>query len=103
MDIIRDIQSLSEFKKNASKLVKQVQKTRQSIVLTVNGQAVAVLQDAESYQNALNEREITESVEVLKERLAKLREGGKRVSVEEVFAKVSKKYGVKLDEPEMTR
>ena len=75
MDIIRDIQSLSEFKKNASKLVKQVQETKQSIVLTVNGQAVAVVQDAESYQNALYERELAGSVEVLKERIAKLRSG----------------------------
>lgn len=96
MDIIRDIQSLSEFKKNASKLVKQVQETKQSIVLTVNGQAVAVVQDAESYQNALNERELAGSVEVLKERIAKLRSGGKRIPAEKVFAKISKKHGVKL-------
>ena len=97
MNIIRDIQTLSEFKKNASKLVKQVQETKQSIVLTVNGQAVAVVQDAESYQNALNERELAESVNVLKKRITKLRNGGKRIPAEEVFAKISKKYGVKLD------
>ncbi len=97
MNIIRDIQTLSEFKKNASKLVKQVQETKQSIVLTVNGQAVAVVQDAESYQNSLNDRELAESVDVLKERISKLRKGGERIPAEEVFSKISKKYGVKFD------
>lgn len=97
MDIIRDIQTLSDFKKNASKLVRQVQETKQSIVLTVNGQAVAVVQDAESYQNAINERELAESVDILKQRLTNLRNGGKRIPAEEVFAKISKKYGIKFD------
>lgn len=97
MDMIRDIQTLSDFKKNASKLLKQLQETKQSIILTVNGQAVAVVQDAESYQNALNERELAESVDVLKQRIAKLRNGGERIPAEEVFAKISKKYGIKFD------
>lgn len=97
MDIIRDIQTLSDFKKNASKLLKQIQETKHSIVLTVNGQAVAVVQDAETYQNALNEQELAESVAILKQRIEHLRSGGKRIPAEEVFTKISKKYGVKLD------
>ncbi len=97
MDIIRDIQTVSEFKRNASKFVKQVQETKQSVVLTVNGQAVAVLQDAESYQSAVTEREMAESVEILKQRIAKIRNGGKLIPADEVFARIAKKYDISLD------
>ncbi|MGH9818735.1 MAG: type II toxin-antitoxin system Phd/YefM family antitoxin, partial [Pyrinomonadaceae bacterium] len=48
MDFTRDIQTLSEFKQNASKLIKQLQETRQPVVLTVNGKPAAVVQDPES-------------------------------------------------------
>ena len=73
MDIFKDIQPLSEFKKNASML------------------------DAEIYPNVLNERELAESVDVLKQRIANLRDGGNPIPADEVFAKISKKYGITFD------
>ena len=50
MKLSRDIQSLSVFKRDSSKFIKQLKKTRQPIILTVNGKAVAVIQDADSFQ-----------------------------------------------------
>jgi len=50
MKLSRDIQSLSVFKRDSSKFIKQMKKTGQPIVLTVNGKAAMVIQDADSFQ-----------------------------------------------------
>ena len=95
MNITRDIQTLSEFKQNASKLVKQVRETKRPLVLTVNGKPAAVLQDVEAYQE-LADGSYRETVRVLKERLDYVRNDGELVPAEEVFARLSKKTGIKF-------
>lgn len=97
MRITRDIQSLSDFKQNASKLIKQVRDTKEPVILTVNGKAAVVVQDAESYQAMVDAREHAENVAVLKKRMEYVRSGGKLVTAEEVFDKISKKYGISFD------
>ncbi len=86
MQISRDIQSISELKQNASKLVKQVQETREPIVLTVNGKPAAILQDVESYETLLSKDEIHRSAAVLRERLADIEDPSKWMTHEEVFS-----------------
>ena len=49
-----------------------MKKTKEPVVLTVNGKAAIVVQDAESYQKLLELKERTEVVEILRERLASL-------------------------------
>ena len=97
MNIIRDIQTLSEFKQNASKLLKQVQETGEPVVLTVNGKPAAVLQDVISYQQMAKVGERLETVRVLRRRMEKVRNGGKLIPAEEVFAKLSKKLGITFE------
>lgn len=97
MRLPRDIQSLSGFKQNASKLIKQVRETKEPVVLTVNGKAAVVIQDAESYQAMLDARERAKTVSILKERLEYVRNGGKLITADEVFKKISKKYGITFD------
>ena len=53
MNVIRDIQTLSDFKRDASKIVRQIKTTKEPVILTVNGKAAVVVQDAESYQQLL--------------------------------------------------
>jgi prevent-host-death family protein len=57
MKLTRDIQSLSTFKRDTAKLVRQLKKTGQPVVLTVNGKAELVAQDAESYQKLLESKD----------------------------------------------
>lgn len=97
MNITRDIQTLSEFRQNASKLLKQVQKTRQPLVLTVNGKPAAVIQDVDSYQRMAGDSEYWETVKVLKERIEYVRNGGELIPAEEVFARLSKKLGIQFE------
>src|ERR1039457_3430959 len=54
LDITKDIQSLTNFRRKSGKFLKQLKKSKRPMVLTVNGQAEAVVQDAEAYQRLLD-------------------------------------------------
>jgi len=56
MKLTHDTQSLSTFKRDTAKIVRQLKKTGQPMVLTVNGKAELVVQDAASYQKLLERR-----------------------------------------------
>jgi prevent-host-death family protein len=51
---LENIHSLTDFKRNASNYVEQVRETRSPLVLTVNGKAAVVVQDATAFQALLN-------------------------------------------------
>jgi prevent-host-death family protein len=54
LDITRDIQSLTTFRRRSGEFIKQLRKTRRPVVLTVKGKAAAVVQDAAAYQRLLD-------------------------------------------------
>ncbi len=54
MKIKEDIRSISYIKANAADILKQVNKTHRPIYITQNGEAKAVLLDAESYEKILS-------------------------------------------------
>jgi prevent-host-death family protein len=57
MNISRNIQPLSTFKRETVKIIKQLKQTREPVVLTINGKAEIVVQDASAYQEFLEEHE----------------------------------------------
>ncbi len=54
MDITKDIQALTTFRNHSAKFLRHLRKTKRALVLTVNGKAAAVVQDAEAYQRLLD-------------------------------------------------
>jgi prevent-host-death family protein len=62
LDISRDIQSLTDFKKNTPEFLQQLKKTGEPVVLTINGRAELVVQDAAAYQKL---REVAEEARVI--------------------------------------
>ena len=81
MKLKRDIHSLSTFKRDTAKLVRQMKKTREPVVLTVNGKAELVVQDAESYQKLLEARDRMEAIEGIRRGLESMkRQRGKPAS-----------------------
>ncbi|ESQ74963.1 prevent-host-death protein [Asticcacaulis sp. AC402] len=54
MAITRDIQSMTTFRNHSAEFLQHIRETGRAMVLTVNGRAAAVLQDAESYQRLLD-------------------------------------------------
>ena len=49
LDIANDIRSLSDFKRKTGELLGRLKKTGHPLVLTINGRAEVVVQDAEAY------------------------------------------------------
>ena len=54
IDITNVIQSLTTFRRRSGDFMKQLKKNKRPVVLTVNGKAAAVVQDAAAYQRLLD-------------------------------------------------
>jgi prevent-host-death family protein len=54
MDITKDIQAMTTFRNHPAQFLRHLKKTKRPMVLTVNGQAAAVVQDAEAYQRLVD-------------------------------------------------
>jgi prevent-host-death family protein len=75
LDINRDINSLSNFKRNTADFIRQLKDTGHPVVLTINGKAELVVQDAGSYQKLLELADRLETIEAVKEGLASMQRG----------------------------
>jgi prevent-host-death family protein len=51
---LQNIHSLTEFKRNANSYIETIRSTKAPIVLTVNGEAAVVVQDAIAFQEILD-------------------------------------------------
>lgn len=89
----RDIHSLTDFKRNTSEFVKQLKATGDPVVLTVNGRAELVVQDAESYQALLDRLEQIGAVEGIRRGLEQM-ERGEGSPAEDVFAEFRSRHGM---------
>lgn len=56
MDIIKDIQPMTTFRNHSAEIMQHLKDTKRPVILTVNGKAAAVVQDAEAYQHLLGPR-----------------------------------------------
>jgi prevent-host-death family protein len=74
MKLSRDIQSLSTFKRDTSKLLRQMKETGQPLVLTVNGKAAAVVIDPDDYEH-LQERDRRDAIEGIRRGMSDLEAG----------------------------
>lgn len=89
LDISRGINSLSNFKQNTAEFMQQLKETGQPIVLTVNGKAELVVQDAESYQKLIELLDRLETIAAVKVGLDEMK-AGKGQPVEEAFKDIRK-------------
>jgi prevent-host-death family protein len=95
MDISRDIQSLTDFKKNTPDFVRQMKETGEPIVLTINGKAELVVQDAESYQKLLDLAEEARVVEGIRRGLEDVN-AGRTLSLDAFKEHVRKTHGISV-------
>ncbi len=87
---LKDIESLTAFKRNTTEYVKKIKKSGNPLVLTVNGKAEIIVQDAESYQRMLELLDRAETIEAVREGLASVREG-KTMSLDQFDKEMRKK------------
>jgi prevent-host-death family protein len=94
LDLSRDIHSLSDFKRKTSTYMARLKKSGHPLVLTINGKAELVVQDAASYQRLLELAEQAEMMEFLLESRADM-EAGRTEPAVEALERLGKKYKLK--------
>ena len=87
------IDSLTNFQKNAKSFASRLEESKEPLVLTVNGKAKLVVQDAEAYQAMLDELERGRFVEAVRQGLRESEQGLGRPA-EEVYAEMKARYGL---------
>jgi prevent-host-death family protein len=93
INLERDIQSLSTFKRNTSELISQMKDTGSPVVLTVNGKAEVVVQDAAAYQRLLDSIEYLESQLAIQRGLMDVK-NGKAQSLDSFITEMQGKHGI---------
>jgi len=89
----RQIHSLTDFLRNHKAYVARLKETRTPEVLTVNGRAEVVIQDAESYQELLARLRHMETLAAIREGRASAARGELKPA-EQVFAEMQARYGL---------
>ncbi len=89
----RQIHSLTDFLRNHKAHVARLKETKTPEILTVNGRAEVVIQDAESYQGLLDRLHHMETLTAIREGIASA-ERGELKPAEQVFAEMQAKYGL---------
>src|SRR5467141_3670732 len=90
LNIGRDIHSLSDFKRKTPEFLDQLERTGEPVVLTINGRAKLVVQDAASYQRMLELLERAETIEAIRDGLESVKRG-KSMSLEQFDKEIRKK------------
>jgi prevent-host-death family protein len=93
LDITRDIQSLTTFRRSSAGVLKHLKKSKRPMVLTVNGKAAAVLQDAEAYQRLLDIAAQADANEGIRQGLED-EKNGRLQPIREFFAEFEATHGI---------
>ena len=93
LDITKDIQSLTTFRRRSGDFMKQLRKSKRPVVLTVKGKAAAVVQDAEAYQRLLDIAARADAEEGIRQGLGDVKEGKMRPA-REFFDEFEAKHGL---------
>jgi len=84
---LENIQTLTDFKRNAKEYVERVKATKSPLVLTVNGKAEVVVQEARAFQQLLDQ------LEHLEEEVHQLKRDGIKVRGRKIDAPMAKSKG----------
>ena len=96
MKLLRDIQSLSVFKRDTSKFLKQMKETGEPLVLTVNGKPAAVVLNPEDFE-LIQQRERIETIAAIKRGMADF-EAGRVMEAEAFFSDFEARHQIPSDE-----
>jgi prevent-host-death family protein len=93
LDITKDIQSLTTFRRRSGDFMRQLRKSKRPVVLTVKGKAAAIVQDAEAYQRLLDIAARADAEEGIRQGLEDAKVGKVRPAGE-FFDEFEPKHGI---------
>ena len=88
-----DIHSLTDFQRNAKDHIERLQASGRPEILTVNGKAAVVVQDAASYEKLLENLERANAIKAIRRGLDQARRGETKPA-HEVLAAVRSKHKI---------
>jgi prevent-host-death family protein len=94
-----DIDSLTNFKRQTATYLKQLHKTGTPVVLTVNGKAEVVVQDATAYRRLVQRAarvERKETVAAIREALADV-QAGRTKPARQTLKALAKRYDIRVN------
>ena len=94
LDITKDIQPFTTFRRKSSEFLRHLKKSKRPIILTLNGKAEAVVQDAEAYQRLLDIAARADVFEAIRQGLDEVANGRPRPA-REVFDEIRRKHGIR--------
>jgi prevent-host-death family protein len=89
---LREVRSVTEFQRNIKDYVSRLKQRRTPLVLTVNGRAELVVQDAKSYQEMLDRLERAEALAAIRKGMEQFHRG-EGIALDEAEKKLRKKHG----------
>ena len=89
---LREVRSVTEFQRNLKDYVGQLKGKKTPLVLTVNGRAELVVQNAESYQALLDRLERAETLAAIRQGMDEFKRGA-GIPLEKAEAKLRRKHG----------
>lgn len=89
---LREVRSVTEFQRNIKDYVSRLKEKKTPLVLTVNGRAELVVQDAESYQQMLDRLERAETVAAIRRGMEQAQRG-EGIPLAEAEKRLRKKHG----------
>jgi PHD/YefM family antitoxin component YafN of YafNO toxin-antitoxin module len=95
MNLDRDIHSLTDFKKNTPEFLQQLKETGDPVILTINGKAELVIQDAASYQKLLDLADEAKVIEGIRQGLEDMK-AGRTMSLDDFKEHARKKHGISV-------
>jgi prevent-host-death family protein len=98
LDLENGIDSLTNFKRQTANYLQQLHSTGEPLVLTVNGKAEVVVQDAAAYQRLVEQAtraDRDEAVAAIREGLADA-EAGRVKPARKALKALAKKYGLSV-------
>ena len=90
---LREVRSVTEFQRNIKDYVGRLKENKTPLVLTVNGRAELVVQDAESYQLILERLERAETIAAIRRGMSDADEG-RMIPLEDAASKLRAKHGL---------
>lgn len=88
-----DIHSLTDFTRNARAYIQQIKASKNPIALTVNGDAQVIVQDAESFQQMVDELDHRRFIAAMRESESAVR-NGQTQDLDQAFAEIRGDLGL---------
>jgi PHD/YefM family antitoxin component YafN of YafNO toxin-antitoxin module len=94
---VTNVHSVTDFARNTRDHIERLQGSGEPEVLTINGKAAVVVQDAEAYQRLVDLADYVDTVRTLRERLESFAKRGRGRPMRKAIEELAAEAGIDLE------